>query len=287
MFLRILLPCPLGISLLQGVEDRACLGRTSGHPRSRCSSSCTGLSYVWLWTDVSHWQHLSKFVNGDPGSITFRLLLRLALPSSRFVPFHPCHHPHTTPFLLIAVPCLFYLHGHLRHHHLKQSYSQCCTRPVFLCSYHEKQQILLHGPLRPVRGHFRRPPLHLERPTILEKHLWRPSSSTITVISPTVAPINYVLEMFEPIKGFEQVLLVSDCILLFVYVPRRLCLVAEAHCRLLSWLSSGQTTFLTYSGFRCILISSIMCQLSCRCSLCLYLACRRFSHWGFQYSIAV
>ena len=175
--------------------------------------------------------------------------------------------PHTTLFLLIAVPCLFLsslpssasppqAEPLPSAAHVPSFYAPTTKSNKYSCTVLFALFGVTFGGLHCIGWDF-------ERPTILEKHFWRPSSLTITVILPTVVPINYVLEIFEPIKGFEQVLLVSDCILLFVYLPTRLCLVAQAHCRLLSWPSSGQTTFLTYSGFHCILISSVMCQLSC------------------------
>jgi len=65
-----------------------------------------------------------------------------------------------------------------------------------------------------------------------EQHLWRATSLAITIIPLIVAPIDYVLENLEPNDGFGNVLrLALDLImtiLLFVYVPARLCLIAQA-----------------------------------------------------------
>jgi len=69
-------------------------------------------------------------------------------------------------------------------------------------------------------------------PTPFEKHLWRAASLAITVIPFVIAPIDYILENYEVNKGFGKVLhLVLDLvmtILLFVYVPARFSLIAEA-----------------------------------------------------------
>jgi len=73
---------------------------------------------------------------------------------------------------------------------------------------------------------------HFTFPTVFERNLWRASSLAITVIPFIVAPIDYVLENFKLNKGFSQVLrLALDLImtiLLFVYVPARLSLIAQA-----------------------------------------------------------
>jgi len=69
-------------------------------------------------------------------------------------------------------------------------------------------------------------------PTPFEQRLWRASSLMITVIPFIVSPIDYVLENFELNKGFGRVLhLALDLVmtvLLFVYVPSRLSLIAQA-----------------------------------------------------------
>ena len=69
-------------------------------------------------------------------------------------------------------------------------------------------------------------------PTPFEQHLWRATSLAITVIPLAVAPIDYILDNFELTEGFGRVLrLVLDLImtiLLFVYVPARLSLIAQA-----------------------------------------------------------
>jgi len=69
-------------------------------------------------------------------------------------------------------------------------------------------------------------------PTPFEQHLWRAASLAITVIPFIVAPIDYILENFELNQGFLKVVrLVLDLIMtifLFVYVPARLLLIAQA-----------------------------------------------------------
>jgi len=69
-------------------------------------------------------------------------------------------------------------------------------------------------------------------PTPFELHLWRGASLAITCIPVVVAPIDYVLENFKLDKGFgKAVRLTLDLImtiLLFVYVPARLLLIAQA-----------------------------------------------------------
>ena len=69
-------------------------------------------------------------------------------------------------------------------------------------------------------------------PTTSERNLWRASSLAITAIPFIVAPIDYILESFELNKGFGRVVrLVLDLvmtILLFIYVPARLSLIAQA-----------------------------------------------------------
>jgi len=73
---------------------------------------------------------------------------------------------------------------------------------------------------------------NFQYPTQFEQHLWRATSLAITVIPFIVAPIDYILENFELNKGFGKVArLVLDLImtiLLFVYVPARLSLIAQA-----------------------------------------------------------
>ncbi len=73
---------------------------------------------------------------------------------------------------------------------------------------------------------------NFQYPTQFEQHLWRATSLAITVIPFIVAPIDYILENFELNKGFGKVIrLVLDLImtiLLFVYVPARLSLIAQA-----------------------------------------------------------
>ena len=69
-------------------------------------------------------------------------------------------------------------------------------------------------------------------PTFFEQNLWRASSLAITVIPVVVAPIDYILENFELKNGSQKILrLTLDLImtiLLFVYVPTRLSLIAQS-----------------------------------------------------------
>ena len=69
-------------------------------------------------------------------------------------------------------------------------------------------------------------------PTPFEQHLWHASLVTITAIPHVVAPIDYILEICELNKAFGRVVrLVLDLImttLLFIYVPARLSLIAQA-----------------------------------------------------------
>jgi len=66
-------------------------------------------------------------------------------------------------------------------------------------------------------------------PTAFEQHLWRASSLAITVIPFIVAPIDYILENFDlDIKVIRLTLDLIMTILLFVYVPARLSLIAQA-----------------------------------------------------------
>ena len=69
-------------------------------------------------------------------------------------------------------------------------------------------------------------------PTPFKQHLWRAASLVITVIPFIVAPIDYILEIFELNQGFLKVVrLVLNLImiiLLFVYVPAQLSLTAQA-----------------------------------------------------------
>jgi len=69
-------------------------------------------------------------------------------------------------------------------------------------------------------------------PTPFEQHLWRATSLAITAIPLIVAPTDYILDNFELNRGFAKVVrLVLDLvvtILLFIYVPARLSLIAQA-----------------------------------------------------------
>ena len=69
-------------------------------------------------------------------------------------------------------------------------------------------------------------------PTSFEQHLWRATSLAITAIPLVVAPIDYILDNFELNSRFAKVVRhVLDLvmtILLFIYVPARLSLIAQA-----------------------------------------------------------
>lgn len=69
-------------------------------------------------------------------------------------------------------------------------------------------------------------------PTDPERSLWRYTSLTLTAIPLVVAPIDCVLENFKLNgtvgKRFRLVLAIFMTTLLFVYVPARLCLIAQA-----------------------------------------------------------
>ena len=69
-------------------------------------------------------------------------------------------------------------------------------------------------------------------PTPIEQRIWRASSFSITVIPLIVAPIDCLLENFQLDRGIFQVLhLTLDLImtlLLFIYVPARLTLIAQS-----------------------------------------------------------
>jgi len=69
-------------------------------------------------------------------------------------------------------------------------------------------------------------------PTHSERFLWRYTSLVLSVIPPVVAPIDYILENFEWKDRWRKILrLFLDIfmsVLLFVYVPARLSLIAQA-----------------------------------------------------------
>ncbi len=73
---------------------------------------------------------------------------------------------------------------------------------------------------------------NFQYPTPVEQRLWRATSLAITAIPLVVAPIDYILEIFELDKGFGKVVRIAldlvMTILLFVYVPARLSLIAQA-----------------------------------------------------------
>ena len=76
-----------------------------------------------------------------------------------------------------------------------------------------------------------------------EQHLWRATSLAITVIPLIVVPIDYIPDKFKLNEGFGKVLrLALDLImtiLLFVYVPARLSLIAQALALLRSQLETA------------------------------------------------
>ena len=62
-----------------------------------------------------------------------------------------------------------------------------------------------------------------------EQHLWRATSLAITVIPLIAAPIDYILENFRGFGKWPRLALdLIMTILLFVYVPARLSLIAQA-----------------------------------------------------------
>ena len=69
-------------------------------------------------------------------------------------------------------------------------------------------------------------------PTFFEKNLWRASSLAITIIPVVAAPIDYILENFEFKSRSQRILrLTLDLVmtvLLFIYVPTRLSLIAQS-----------------------------------------------------------
>lgn len=69
-------------------------------------------------------------------------------------------------------------------------------------------------------------------PTVVEQNLWRTTALAITAIPVIVAPLDYVLENFALEEGFSKALRLSldlvITILLFIYVPARLFLIAQA-----------------------------------------------------------
>ena len=102
----------------------------------------------------------------------------------------------------------------------------CHTRPFLLCPIHKEGQVLPYDRLRLLRSNFGGLHGYLPIP--------RRASSlmAITIIPFIVAPIDYILENFELNKEFGRVVRLVPkpvmSILLFIYVPARLSLIAQA-----------------------------------------------------------